>query len=66
MKEANQQHRRELINDITLVPPVAMVTAFVSKLAPRLFMYMDFFRVIIFAKSMNRMFTVHGLQYCKG
>ena len=58
MKEPQYQYRRELILSIIVVPPVASITALICTFAPRLNLYLDFCRVLIFAKSLNALFQL--------
>ena len=51
-------YRRDLLISIIAVPPVASATAFILTFAPRLNLYLDFIRVIVFAKSMNSLFNL--------
>ena len=51
-------YRRNLLISIIAVPPVASATAFILTFAPRLNLYLDFIRVIVFAKSMNSLFNL--------
>jgi len=51
-------YRRDLLISIIAVPPVACATAFIITFAPRLNLYLDFIRIIVFAKSMNSLFNL--------
>ena len=43
---------------IIAVPPVASITALICTFAPRLNLYLDFCRVLVFAKSLNSLFNL--------
>ena len=58
MKEPQYHYRRELILSIIAVPPVASITALICTFAPRLNLYLDFCRVLVFAKSLNALFNL--------
>ena len=58
MKEPQYHYRRELIISIIAVPPVASITALICTFAPRLNLYLDFCRVLVFAKSLNALFNL--------
>ena len=58
MKEPQYQYRRELLLSIIVVPPVASITALICTFAPRLNLYLDFCRVLVFARSLNALFQL--------
>jgi len=51
-------YRREQINSIIVVPPTAAVCALLTMLAPRLNIYLDFARVVVFGMSIGSLFNL--------